>query len=211
MFVKELRIKRSRKEISSKWTQMQVNKRKSNIITRQSTTFLGDFRSSHLTRTYNVAEGHFLLYAIRIPDPSFAHFTPTFLACTNINPGCPTFKLSTAIPIITLSNTIKLGWSCIIEFLHPPAISAMRYTHRMRTVAYAITMAPIRILKRRESRIALADSLNSPVCVRIRAQTSEAIRPNIRRVKTCEARPAIITLFPAVALEPPAAKMAPIL
>lgn len=59
--------------------------------------------------------------------------------------------------------------------------------------------------------MALAESLNSPVCLRIRAQTSDAIRPNMRRVKTWEARPAMMTLFPVEALEPSAARMAPIL
>ena len=88
----------------------------------------------------------------------------------------------------TLSKAINAGWFCIIGFLHPPAISAIRYIQRMRIVQYATVMAPRRPLKCFEFRRVFVDSLNSPRNFRMRKKTSMAIIPKMTRVATIEDR-----------------------
>lgn len=78
-------------------------------------------------------------------------------------------------------------------------------------VAYDTMIAPMRPLNFRDPRMALAELLNSPWCFAMRDQTSSAMIPKTSRVKTWEARPTIITLFPVLVLDPPAARIAPIL
>lgn len=130
---------------------------------------------------------------------------------TKFNRQCELIIPQTYSQPYTLSKAINAAWFCIIAFLHPPVILAMRYIQRMRIVQYAMMMAPRRPLKCLEFRRLFADSLNSPRNFRIRKRMSIAIRQKTTRVATWDARPTIMILFPVLGFVPWEATAAPVL
>lgn len=101
----------------------------------------------------------------------------------------------------TLSSAIKPASSRWIEFPHPPASSATRYTQRMKIVVYAVPNASSKCLKWAEFLRSSVDSLNLPGKRRMRTETSTTMAPKMASVTTWNMRPTIIISFPVLAVE----------